>query len=101
MTPFPLIPPKPRIAIRATRVILDTGHADVIFDTWQAAMDHAAHICRDYRYRVDWWLRNEAGGPAFCDQCSGPFPTDSWPGSQYGGHWDTCPNRVLEPGDPS
>lgn len=31
----------------------------------------------------------------FCTQCPGPFPRNSWPGSHYGGHWDTCPNRVA------
>jgi len=25
----------------------------------------------------------------FCDQCAGPFKDHE----QYGGHWDTCPNR--------
>lgn len=29
----------------------------------------------------------------FCNQCSGPYPLDAWPGNQYAGHWDTCPNR--------
>lgn len=28
-----------------------------------------------------------------CDQCSGSYPRDRWPGDQYDGHWDTCPNR--------
>uniref|UniRef100_A0AAU6R630 Tail assembly chaperone n=1 Tax=Micrococcus phage Kurnik TaxID=3092208 RepID=A0AAU6R630_9CAUD len=28
-----------------------------------------------------------------CDQCRGDYPLDSWPGDQYDGHWDTCPNR--------
>ena len=32
-------------------------------------------------------------GKPFCDQCSGPYPEDEWPGSQYAGHWDTCPHR--------
>lgn len=26
--------------------------------------------------------------------CGGDFPLNSWPGSEYGGHWDTCPARV-------
>jgi hypothetical protein len=28
----------------------------------------------------------------WCDSCGGPY--DGWL-EQYGGHWDTCPNRVL------
>lgn len=27
----------------------------------------------------------------FCDQCAGPY--NGWLMEQYGGHWDTCPNR--------
>jgi hypothetical protein len=29
--------------------------------------------------------------PPFCEECSGPY--SGWLGDQYGGHWDTCPNR--------
>jgi len=28
----------------------------------------------------------------FCDQCAGPY--EGWLMEQYGGHWDTCPNRA-------
>lgn len=49
-------------------------------------------------------IRDEARAEDFCDQCSGPYPLDSWPGNQYAGHWDTCPNRhsptsAAEPSD--
>lgn len=40
----------------------------------------------------------------FCDQCSGPHTETPWLMEQYGGHWDTCPNRAraLAPeGDPA
>lgn len=33
----------------------------------------------------------------FCNSCSGPYDRNSWPGDQYSGHWDTCPNRVRNP----
>lgn len=33
----------------------------------------------------------------FCRECRGPYPSDKWPGNQYSGHWDTCPNRVQDP----
>lgn len=33
----------------------------------------------------------------FCNSCAGPYPLDDWPGNQYSGHWDTCPNRVYNP----
>lgn len=28
-----------------------------------------------------------------CSGCGGQYPKDRWPGDQYDGHWDTCPNR--------
>jgi hypothetical protein len=34
----------------------------------------------------------------FCDQCSGPFTADQGGDPQYGGHWDTCPNRPKRAG---
>jgi hypothetical protein len=33
----------------------------------------------------------ESRKPPFCDQCAGPY-ADDWL-REYGGHWDTCPNR--------
>lgn len=38
----------------------------------------------------------ESHAQPFCDECSGPYPLDEWPGSQYSGHWDTCPNRTYK-----
>lgn len=37
----------------------------------------------------------------FCDQCAGPYTENEWLMEQYGGHWDTCPNRAkaLPPRD--
>lgn len=35
----------------------------------------------------------EATAEPFCNECSGPYDRHSWPGQQYDGHWDTCPNR--------
>ncbi len=29
----------------------------------------------------------------FCTECEGPYTSSDWLMSQYGGHWDTCPNR--------
>lgn len=42
---------------------------------------------------------DQGAGAPFCDQCAGPFlaresETQRWLEEQYGGHWDTCPNRV-------
>ena len=54
----PIRPPKPRIVLRADCVILDTGHADVLFDDWEAALRHAERICRDYRARLWAWMRS-------------------------------------------
>lgn len=36
--------------------------------------------------------RSEVKEGAFCDQCGGPYT--GWL-EQYGGHWDTCPNRPM------
>ena len=41
----------------------------------------------------------EQSDKGFCDQCSGPFlakesESNRWLEEGYGGHWDTCPNRV-------
>jgi hypothetical protein len=29
----------------------------------------------------------------FCSECAGPY--EGWLEGQYGGHWDTCPNRIA------
>lgn len=46
-------------------------------------------------------LRRSEGPSVECPQCAGPHQ-DEWL-MAYGGHWDTCPNRlVVEPqGEPS
>lgn len=36
-------------------------------------------------------IRLLIGREQFCTQCDGPY--GGWL-LQYGGHWDTCPNRV-------
>ena len=38
----------------------------------------------------------EATDPAevFCTECAGPYTDMPWLMEQYGGHWDTCPNRA-------
>ena len=40
-------------------------------------------------------LREEGARDAmpFCTQCAGPFTSAQGADPQYGGHWDTCPNR--------
>ena len=45
-----------------------------------------------YEWRTKGWLAFPQRQP-WCDECAGPYPLDEWPGSQYAGHWDTCPNR--------
>lgn len=41
-------------------------------------------------------LAQQIAAAEFCDQCAGPYEQD-WLQEQYGGHWDTCPNRHAAP----
>lgn len=52
--------------------------------------EHAADIANGAMMFVDILNQKQA---TFCDKCSGPF-TDDWHMQDYGGHWDTCPNRA-------
>jgi hypothetical protein len=51
----PIQPPKPRIALIHDGAILDTGHADVIHDSWPDAIAHAERIRCDYKARLVVW----------------------------------------------
>lgn len=35
----------------------------------------------------------------FCTECGGPFTEEQGGDPQYGGHWDTCPNRPKGPSE--
>lgn len=59
---------------------------------------HAAH--KEHRMGEVLKAADEAA-EIFCDQCAGPYTDTPWLMEQYGGHWDTCPNRAkaLPPED--
>lgn len=46
---------------------------------------------------LSWKPASEVIDKPFCDQCKGPYA--GWLKEQYGGHWDTCPNRVNTQGE--
>lgn len=52
---------------------------------------HAAH--KEHRMLEVIKSVSELPDDLFCDQCAGPY-TDLHLMEQYGGHWDTCPNRA-------
>lgn len=61
---------------------------------------HAAH--KEHRMQEVLKASDEVVGVVFCDQCAGPYTDVPWLMEQYGGHWDTCPNRakaILPPED--
>ena len=55
--------------------------------TLQGNADHKLHRMEKVLEAVD-------AMPTFCDQCAGPYTEMPWLMEQYGGHWDTCPNRA-------
>jgi hypothetical protein len=38
-------------------------------------------------------LKQKLKDKDFCNECQGPYRNSEWLMRQYGGHWDTCPNR--------
>lgn len=46
------------------------------------------------------WAELHRQSASFCTQCGGPFPLTEWPGRQYAGHSDSCPNRPKGAVDP-
>lgn len=54
----PVKPPKPKIRYhrRGRYWVLDTGHADLLFDTWAEALAHAERICDDCENRLFDWI---------------------------------------------
>lgn len=67
MGPLPVQPPKPRVVKLGDTWVLDTGHADVLHDSWANAIRHAERICGDYVRRLSLWVamnRSNAQEPA-------------------------------------
>lgn len=54
----PIKPPKPRIRLYRPENywVVDTGHADLLFDSWAEAMAHAERICDDYQDQLYDWV---------------------------------------------
>jgi hypothetical protein len=58
-------------------------------ETFEATLTgHAEHKA----HRMEKVLEAADAVEPFCDECNGPY--DGWLLEQYGGHWDTCPNRA-------
>lgn len=67
--------------------------------TFRFPKDNISFLCERLDDLIE--VRNAAKAlqdeTPFCNECSGPFDENEWPGNQYSGHWDTCPNRVQNP----
>ena len=60
---MPIRPAKPRIVLIDDGAILDTGHADVVLNSWPDAIAHAERIRRDYKARLVLWALQGRDGP--------------------------------------
>lgn len=95
-------------AENAARALLDESvpadefkFTDAQWREYQAIPDQGYSHRHWIEHQVNEWFRRQSSVPAepFCADCSGPYLTkdsesNRWLEEQYGGHWDTCPNRV-------
>lgn len=70
-------------------------------EVFEATLEgHAAH--KAHRMQAVLEAADAVKDIVFCDQCAGPYTEDLVLMEQYGGHWDTCPNRakaIMNPED--
>lgn len=70
MGTLPVQPPKPRVVKLGDTWVLDTGHSDVLHDSWADAIRHAERICGDYVRRLSLWVAmNGSSAPPHTELC--------------------------------
>lgn len=79
-----------------TNTTLDDKDTSLRVEIYSPAVDQTLHVTvptrkvEDFMKHLPLFEAYAYTGTEFCDQCAGPY--GGWL-KQYGGHWDTCPNR--------
>lgn len=74
------------LSVTRKRVTVETESAPEVLDRGQASTERADP------HRIGFAIPTPRDPDESCP-CGGDFPLDKWPGSEHGGHWDTCPAR--------
>lgn len=75
----------------------DNPHEDSLLDMlpYEGILGALDQELRESLTEVKKHLPLSTDDERFCDQCAGPYTVEQGGDPQYGGHWDTCPNRPM------